>query len=189
MHDFFFSLFCLFRLRLKIQLELEGQDLGAEHVPHGHGRWPEIVDDLWQERLPHLRQEVYGDGMFMFDPTTGRYGFQEDTSYRTGEDGFMTDLMNEPEYGEGERRREGKEGREAEREGVEKADSIGGLRDMDDSIEELDETEALEPTISHSFDLDQASGDEEEKERGGTSASFLDKEDRKLVIIITVGVT
>ena len=160
----------LFRLRLRIQLELEGQDMGAEHGVHG--RWPEFVNDLWQERLPHLRQEVYGDGMFMFDPTTGRYGFQEGSDYGT-EDEFMTDLMNEPEYqgdGEGERRGEG-EG--------EKADSIGGLRDVDDSFEELGESEGLEPTISHSFDLDQASGDEEEKEHRGASASFLDNEDRK----------
>ena len=157
-------------MRLKIQLELEGQDAGAEHA--FHGRWPEFVNDLWQERLPHLRQEVYGDGMFMFDPTTGRYGFQEgaDLVYKT-EDEFMMDLMNEPEHqGEGEAGGEG-----------EKADSIGGLRDVDDSFEELEESEAMEPTatISHSFDLDQASGDEEEKERGGTSASFLNKEDRK----------
>lgn len=161
-----------FRLRLRIQLELEGQDVGGEHP--FHRRWSEFVSDLWQERLPHLRQEVYGDGMFMFDPTTGRYGFQEGASYRT-EDELMMDLMNEPERqgdGEGERQREG--GGEGQGE-----DSIGGLRDVDDSFEELDESEALEPTISHSFDLDQASGDEEEKERGGASASLLDKEDRK----------
>ena len=162
------------RLRLRIQLELEGQDAGAEHA--FHGRWPEFVSDLWQERLPHLRQEVYGDGMFMFDPTTGRYGFQEgaDLVYKT-EDELMMDLMNEPEHqgegGVGETEGGGGEG--------EKADSIGGLHD--DSFEELEESEAMEPTatISHSYDLDQASGDEEEKERGGTSASFLDKEDRK----------
>lgn len=141
--------------------------MGGEHAIHG--RWPEFVNDLWQERLPHLRQEVYGDGMFMFDPTTGRYGFQEGSDYGT-EDEFMTDLMNEPEYQgdeEGERKRDG--------EGEEKADSIGGLRDVDDSFEELDESEALEPTISHSFDLDQVSGDEEEKEHGGASASFQDR--------------
>lgn len=109
----------------------------------------------------------------MFDPTTGRYGFQEgaDLVYKT-EDELMMDLMNEPEH-QGEGEAEGGEG--------EKADSIGGLRDVDDSFEELEESEAMEPTatISHSFDLDQASGDEEEKERGGTSASFLNKEDRK----------
>lgn len=161
------------RLRLRIQLELEGQDAGAEHA--FHGRWPEFVNDLWQERLPHLRQEVYGDGMFMFDPTTGRYGFQEGTDlvYKT-EDELMMDLMNEPEH-----RGEGGVGEtEGGRGEGEKADSIGGLRDVDDSFEELEESEAMEPTatISHSFDLDQASGDEEEKERG---ASFLDKEDRK----------
>lgn len=160
--------FFFFRLRLRIQLELEGQDVGDEHAIRG--RWPEFVNDLWQERLPHLRQEVYGDGMFMFDPTTGRYGFQEGSDYGT-EDEFMTDLMNEPEYqGDKEGEREG---------GGERDDSIGGLRNADDSFEELDESEALEPTISHSFDLDQASGDEEEKDQGKHSASFLDKEDRK----------
>ena len=164
-------------MRLRIQLELEGQDAGAEHA--FHGRWPEFVSDLWQERLPHLRQEVYGDGMFMFDLTTGRYGFQEGAGlvYKT-EDELMMDLMNESEHqgegGVGET--EGGGGGEGE-----KADSIGDLHDVDDSFEELEESEAMEltATISHSFDLDQALGDEEEKERGGTSASFLDKEARK----------
>lgn len=108
--------------------------------------------------------------MFVFDPTTGRYGFQEGSDYGT-EDQFMTDLMNEPEY-------RGKEEKGGEGEG-EKADSYSGLRDIDDSFEELDENEMMEPTISHSFDLDQASGDEEEREHGGASVSLLDKEDRK----------
>ena len=142
------------------------------------GRWPEIVDDLWQKRLPHLRQEDYGDGTFLFDPTTGRYGFQDGSDYGT-EDEFMTDLMNEPEFlgGEGEREEGDEDG--------------GGYEEhcVDDSFEELSESE-LEPTISHSYDLDQASGDEEEKESarpgagGDTSVSFLDKGDRKLFMMI-----
>ena len=142
--------------------------MGEEHP--GHGRWPEFVDDLWQKRLPHLRQEVYEDGMFMFDPTTGRYGFQEGSDFGT-EDEFMTDLMNEPEYPGGEGEEAGEFGEE------------DGARhdDVDDSFEEFSESE-LEPAISHSYDLDQASGDEGEGESSkhpGASVSIFN-EDRKL---------
>lgn len=152
--------------------------MGAENPIRG--RWPEFVDDLWQRRLPHLRQEVYGDGMFMFDPTTGRYGFQEGSDYGS-EDEFMTDLMNEPEYqGEGEGDRVGGVTGRIEEDG---ASGGGGA---DDSFEELSESELEPPNISHSYDLDQASGDEEEKDGfgqssrskgGGASAGFLDQED------------
>ena len=147
--------------------------MGAEHAYQG--RWPEFVDDLWQKRLPHLRQEVYGDGEFMFDPTTGRYGFQEGSDYGT-EDEFMTDLMNEPEYqGEGERER-GTEGAMI---------TVGeGGHDADDSFEELNMSDSeLEPVISHSIDLDKLSGDEEDKDSarrgGGASVNILDEEGRK----------
>ena len=163
-----------FRLRLRIQLELEGQDLGAEHTPHQ--RWPESIDDLWQERLPHIRKEVYGDGMFMFDLTNRRYRFQENSSYGM-EDEFMTDLMNEPEYGEGERRREGGEG-----EGVEKGDIIG---DIVSFFEELDETEALELTIFHS--LDQRLKTDPELKKKLLSAATLQEGQNSLVDTVKSG--
>lgn len=152
--------------------------MGAEHAHQS--RWPEFVDDLWQRHLPHLRQEAYGDGEFMFDPTTGRYGFQEGSDYGT-EDEFMTDLMNEPEYqGEGERGRDTEEG--AMTTGGEGGDE--SRHDADDSFEELNVSDSeFKPVISHSIDLDQMSGDEEDEEStrrgGGASFNILDEEGRK----------
>lgn len=42
----------------------------------GENPWSEFVCDLWKKYLPHLREELYGDGMFLYDANTGRYGFQ-----------------------------------------------------------------------------------------------------------------
>lgn len=42
--------------------------------------WPEFVADLWDrdDRLTHLRVYSYSDdNAFLFDPRTGRYGFQD----------------------------------------------------------------------------------------------------------------
>ena len=58
-------------------------------------QWKEVVDDLWDNKLPHLREEIY-DGAFVYDPQTGRYGFQEGSEYDS-EDELMDDLMNEQE--------------------------------------------------------------------------------------------
>ena len=81
-----------FRLALtvqqKVELEAEGGDTEMEH-------WREAVDDLWDNRLPHLR-EIYNTGPFVYDPHTGRYGFQEGLGFDSKED-LMTGLMNEPE--------------------------------------------------------------------------------------------
>ena len=57
--------------------------------------WREVVDDLWDNKLPHLRDEIY-NGSFVYDPQTGRYGFQEGSEYDS-EDELMDDLMNEQE--------------------------------------------------------------------------------------------
>ena len=48
-------------------------------------RWSEVVDDLWENKLPHLRDEIY-NGAFVYDPQTGRYGFQEGSDYDSEED-------------------------------------------------------------------------------------------------------
>ena len=66
------------------------------HRERGEGYWEEFVSDLWERRLPHLREaygveevvldlwekglshlheEVYGEE-FVYDPKTGKYGFQ-----------------------------------------------------------------------------------------------------------------
>lgn len=115
----------------------------------------------------------------MFDPTTGRYGFQEGSDYGT-EDEFMTDLMNEPEYrgvGEGERGDNAAEGVEGTR-----GEGASDAHDVDDSFEELSDSE-LEPVISHSIDLDQVSGDEEEKDTFSQGGSLFDKGDCKYNLI------
>ena len=67
------------------QVEAEGGDEREQ--------WREFVADLWKERLPHLREYVYG--AFVYDPHTGRYGFQVGSEYDS-EWELMDDLMNEP---------------------------------------------------------------------------------------------
>ena len=62
----------------------------------GKEQWNEVVEDLWENQLPHLREEVYNDGAFVYDPQTGRYGFQEGSEFDSEEE-LMKDLMNEPE--------------------------------------------------------------------------------------------
>ena len=64
------------------QVEAEGGDDERE-------QWREFVADLWEERLPHLREEVYN----VYDPQTGRYGFQDGSEYE-GE--LKDNLMNKP---------------------------------------------------------------------------------------------
>lgn len=39
--------------------------------------WSDYVSDLWEKHLPHLRETIVGGGAFVYDPATGRYGFQE----------------------------------------------------------------------------------------------------------------
>ena len=57
-------------------------------------QWREVVDDLWENKLSHLREEIIGP--FVYDPQTGRYGFQEGLEYDSEEE-LMDDLMNEVE--------------------------------------------------------------------------------------------
>ena len=57
-------------------------------------QWREVVDDLWENKLSHLREEITGS--FVYDPQTGRYGFQEGSEYDSEEE-LMDDLMNEVE--------------------------------------------------------------------------------------------
>ena len=86
----------LFRLLLTVQqqMEVEGGDNQKE-------QWRELVGDLWERRLPHLQEVVYmyDHGAFVYDPYTGRHGFQESSEYDSKEE-LMNDIMNEPE-GEG----------------------------------------------------------------------------------------
>lgn len=40
--------------------------------------WVDFVDNLWDKHLSHLREELYGEGLFEYNPNTGCYGFQEE---------------------------------------------------------------------------------------------------------------
>ena len=66
------------------QVEAEGGDDERE-------QWREFVADLWEERLPHLREEVYNDGAFVYDSHTGRHGFQDDSEYESEGEGHTED--------------------------------------------------------------------------------------------------
>ena len=78
----------------KVDQEAEEKE-AAEGEPQ---QWKEVVEDIWSERLPHFRGELYlGEGDFLFDPDTGHYGFQYEYE-SDGED----DLMGGEEEGERE---------------------------------------------------------------------------------------
>ena len=118
----------------------------------GEGRanqWSEFVADLWSVRLSHLREETFGDGEFIFDPTTGRYGFEDESDYGS-EDGFMLDLEND----------------DSERDAVESGDFMINLADEDSFIEVVESGLLSHAQVTHSYDLSQysdeeVSGDEE----------------------------
>ena len=78
------------RLLLRVHQELQGKEDGQD----GSDIWLEFESDLWTKHLPHLREEIYGDGQFVFDPSTERYGFQEDEEEGSG--GFWAALLQDP---------------------------------------------------------------------------------------------
>ena len=55
----------------------------------------EVVDDLCENKLSHLQGQMY-HGAFVYDPQTGKYGFQEGSEYDSEEE-LTDDLMNEEE--------------------------------------------------------------------------------------------
>ena len=75
-------------LTVQHEVEADGGDVEGN-------KWSEAVNDLWDNRLPHLREEVYSNGAFVCDPPTGRYGFLEDSDFDS-EGELMNDLMNTP---------------------------------------------------------------------------------------------
>lgn len=72
MLDHALSFFFLFRLQLEVQLHLEEEDRGQKTVE----TWSEVVVDLWEKHLPHLREELHGEGV-PYNPKTGSCGFPE----------------------------------------------------------------------------------------------------------------
>ncbi len=86
------KLVALYRLLLQVHLELE-VEMGGQS---GGDIWYEFVSDLWEKYLPHLREELFGEGLFVFDPSTECYGFQEnEEDEEEGSGGFMAALMRD----------------------------------------------------------------------------------------------
>ena len=125
---------------MRLQLKSQNQNFEAD-VANIQGRWNEIVDGNWPKQLGHFDHDIYNGGMFVFDPVTNRYGFQEGSDYDT-EDEFMTDLMNEPERN-------------------------GSVDDLDNEsygdLQVGDGPPESTLMISHTFDLDQESSDDDER--------------------------
>ena len=96
-----------FRLVLIVQQQVE-----AEGGDDEREQWREFVADLWEERLPHHREEVYNDGAFVYDPHTGQYGFQDDSEHDSEgeghtEDSFLVISEDQQQSLESSRREEG----------------------------------------------------------------------------------
>ena len=141
--------------------ELEAEDKGQG----GAGIWLEFVSDLWDQHLPHLREELYGEGLFVYNPNTGCYGFQEEEEEEdvSSGDELMTALL---------------------REAVEDEEGRGGGRDDSFRIQpsSMEDSFAVisEDTTGHSFDLNQPSSDEEGEEEEEKSALGINPESSAL---------
>ena len=79
--------------RLTLELEREDSPQEATEESPDQGKWSEYVDDLYQ-RLPHLaEQEIYSED-FVYDLSTGLFGFQEGVEVE-GEDDLEHDLSSD----------------------------------------------------------------------------------------------
>ena len=103
-------------------------------------QWSEFVDDLWDVRLPHLMEETYGDGGFVYDPKTGHYGFEEWSDYES-EDEFFKDDGEELSNDEGP--------------------SSGEYQFL---VEDEEEMVGQQATVAHTYDLGQSTDEESETE-------------------------
>lgn len=82
--------------RLMSQVQQHLAEEGVVRSVASPSLWQELVADLWDQRLPHLREDadLYGNQAFLFDPHTGRYGF-EDGSDLESEGELIDDFMQE----------------------------------------------------------------------------------------------
>ena len=138
-----------------MQQELEGSSEGEGDL----NIWSEFISDLWEKHLPHLREELYGEGLFVFNPNTGCYGFQEEEE-EEGEE-FEDCVLTSSLLGDDA----DKDGR-YEREGMESVSYR--IRDSP-GMEEGSFTILSEET--HTLDLNRSSSDEEEEGIGGGASS------------------
>ena len=142
------------RLLLKVEQELEGSAEGRGIVD----LWLEFIADLWQKHLPHLREELYGDGLFVYNANTGCYGFQEEEEEEGSEvsgGALMAALLREVEGGE-------RKGDSDAREGRGEPDS-GSFKILEPLSEEESFAVVSEDMIGHTYDLAQSSSDEGEE--------------------------
>lgn len=135
------------RLQLKVHHELEEGSQGQRTVDI----WLEFVSDLWEKHLPHLREELYGEGLFVYNPNTGCYGFQEEEEEdEASYEEVMAALLREA----------AEEGEEGER--VKGITDSGSFKiqpaSMEDSFAVI-----TEDVPGHTYDLNQPSSEEEEE--------------------------
>ncbi len=135
---------------------------GTDYQTEGN-HWSEFVADLWNDRLPHLREETYGEGEFIFDPSTGRYGFEDQSEYGSEDDLFMADLESE----------------DRPEEVIDDAFGIDLAAVEEDSFAVVVESVG-QSQVTHSYDLAQSTDEEEDsdlEEVSGTPPSQPKEED------------
>ena len=113
--------------------------------------WLEFISDLWQKHLPHLREELFGEGLFVYNPNTGCYGFQEEEEEEGEEmssNALMAALLKEAAEEDWE-------------EGGRQADDSFKLQPP--SMEEESSYAVISGVPGHTYDLNQPSSDEEEE--------------------------
>lgn len=76
----------VYRLKVKIEHELGGQNMTAEQQ---HVQWSEFVTDLWLYHIPSLHHEVSVSEAAL---PVQVYGFQKGANYHTSQNEFMTNL-------------------------------------------------------------------------------------------------
>ena len=100
--------------------------------------------------MPHLREELYGEGLFVYNPNTGCYGFQEEEEEdEASYDEVMAALLREAAEEDGEQ-------------GQGFMDS-GSFKLQPASMEESFAV-ISEGVSGHTYDLDQPSSEEEREE-------------------------
>lgn len=111
--------------------------------------WLEFVGDLWDKHLPHLREELYGEGLFVYNPNTGCYGFQEEEEEESEASGgeLMAALLREAAEEDWE------EGRRDE----------DSFKIQPSSMEDSFAVVGEDAPSGHTYDLNQVSSEEEEE--------------------------
>ncbi len=85
----------LHRLLIKLRAELAtGADAQGQGI-----HWSEFVADLWNARLPHLKQETHTErgGEVICNPSTNRYGFEDQSKDFSDDEHFIHGLENDEE--------------------------------------------------------------------------------------------